>query len=78
MHSMGYVINDFPHRITYNVLLSTNPVVIWNMPILNLNPYISNLLTMNSSEAEDLLEMGENPINILELSSWPVGNTGTR
>ena len=56
MHSIGYIIHDIPHRITSSVFLSTYPVVIWNMPILNLNPYVSNLLTMNSSEAEDLLE----------------------
>lgn len=57
MHSIGYIIHDVPRRITYNVFLITYPIVIWSMTVLNLNPCVPNLLTMNSSEAEDLLEM---------------------
>lgn len=56
MHSMGCIIHAVPHRITYNAFLSTYPVM-WSMTILNLSPHVSNLLTINSFEAEDLLKM---------------------
>lgn len=60
MHNMGCIIHDVPHRITYNAFLSTYPVM-WNMTILNLNPHVSNLLSVNSFEAEDPLKMGRIP-----------------
>lgn len=50
--------HDVPHRVTYNVFLCTYPVVMWSLTILNLNPHVSNLLTMNCFKAEDLLKMG--------------------
>lgn len=79
MHSMEYIVNDVHTTDSQTMCFSAHILSLCEMWRYWTWTHVSHTYwSWPSSEAEDILEMGEDPISILESSSWPVESPRAR
>lgn len=79
MHGMEYIVNDVHKTDSHSVCFSAHILLLCEMWWYWIWTHVSQTYwPWPSSEAEDILKMGENPISILESSSWSVESTKAR